>query len=87
MAHPSPATRPAATRGKAVDRFEETDDQAVTTFRERAQFTQRLTLVFADGRTARGGPEGAAKLSHILCSTYLVLVPAIAHHIFRQELY
>jgi hypothetical protein len=34
-----------------------------------------------------GEPEGAAKLSHILCSTYLVLVPAIAHHIFQQELY
>jgi hypothetical protein len=34
-----------------VDRFEETDDQ-VTTIRERERFTQRLTLVFADGRTA-----------------------------------
>ena len=37
--------------------------------------------------TLRGGAEGAAKLSHILCSTYLVLVPAIAHHIFQRELY
>ena len=38
--------------GKMVDRFEETDDQQVTTIRERERFTQRLTLVFADGRTA-----------------------------------
>jgi hypothetical protein len=38
--------------GKIVDRFEETDDQAVTTIREREQFTQRMTLVFADGRTS-----------------------------------
>jgi Uncharacterised methyltransferase family (DUF6094) len=38
--------------GKVVDRFEETDDQQVTTIRERERFTQRLTLVFADGRTA-----------------------------------
>ena len=38
--------------GKVVDRFEETDDQEVTTIRERERFTQRLTLVFADGRTA-----------------------------------
>ena len=38
--------------GKVVDRLEETDDQEVTTIRERERFTQRLTLVFADGRTA-----------------------------------
>src|SRR3984893_6715342 len=38
--------------GKVVDGFEETDDQEVTTIRERERFTQRLTLVFADGRTA-----------------------------------
>ena len=38
--------------GKVVDRFEETDDQQVTTIRERERFTQRLALVFADGRTA-----------------------------------
>jgi hypothetical protein len=38
--------------GKIVDRFEETDDQEVTTIRERERFTQRLTLVFANGRTA-----------------------------------
>ncbi len=31
--------------GKVVDRFEETDDQQVTTIRERERFTQRLTLV------------------------------------------
>jgi len=37
---------------KVVDRFEETDDREVTTIRERERFTQRLTLVFADGRTA-----------------------------------
>ena len=38
--------------GKVVDRLEETDDQEVTTIRERERFTQRLTLVFADGRAA-----------------------------------
>jgi hypothetical protein len=36
---------------------------------------------------SRWRTRGAAKLSHILCSTFLVLVPAIAHHIFQQELY
>lgn len=38
--------------GKAVDRFEETDENDVTTIRDRERFTQSLTLVYADGRTA-----------------------------------
>lgn len=38
--------------GKTVDRFEETDDNEVTTIRERERFTQSLTLVYADGRTS-----------------------------------
>lgn len=37
---------------KATDRFEETDDQGVTTIRERERFTQTLTLLYADGRAA-----------------------------------
>ncbi|MGH9772775.1 MAG: DUF6094 domain-containing protein [Candidatus Acidiferrales bacterium] len=37
---------------KTVDRFEETDENEVTTIRERERFTQSLTLVYADGRTA-----------------------------------
>ena len=38
--------------GKVVDRFEETDENGVTTIRERERFTQCLTLVYADGTTA-----------------------------------
>ena len=37
---------------KATDRFEETDEDDVTTIRERERFTQCLTLVYADGATA-----------------------------------
>lgn len=37
---------------KTTDRFEETDDQGVTTIRERERFTQTLTLLYADGRAA-----------------------------------
>ena len=37
---------------KTTDKFEETDDQGVTTIRERERFTQTLTLLYADGRTA-----------------------------------
>lgn len=37
---------------KTTDRFEETDDQGVTTIRERERFTQMLTLLYADGRAA-----------------------------------
>ncbi len=37
---------------KTTDRFEETDDQGVTTVRERERFTQMLTLLYADGRAA-----------------------------------
>jgi len=37
---------------KVTDRFEETDENEVTTIRERERFTQALTLVYADGTTA-----------------------------------
>jgi len=37
---------------KVMDRFEETDENEVTTIRERERFTQCLTLVYADGATA-----------------------------------
>lgn len=37
---------------KTTDKFEETDDQGVTTIRERERFTQTLTLLYTDGRGA-----------------------------------
>ena len=37
---------------KVTDRMEETDDNEVTTIRERERFTQCLTLIYADGTTA-----------------------------------
>jgi hypothetical protein len=37
---------------KVTDRFEETDENEVTTIRERERFTQSLTVVYADGTTA-----------------------------------
>jgi hypothetical protein len=37
---------------KVTDRIEETDENEVTTIRERERFTQCLTLVYADGTTA-----------------------------------
>ncbi len=37
---------------KVTDRFEETDENEVTTIRERERFAQCLTLVYADGTTA-----------------------------------
>ena len=37
---------------KVTDRFEETDEDEVTTIRERERFTQSLTLVYADGTTS-----------------------------------
>lgn len=37
---------------KVTDRFEETDENEVTTIRERERFTQCLTLVYGDGATA-----------------------------------
>lgn len=37
---------------KVADHFEETDEDEVTTIRERERFTQCLTLVYADGATA-----------------------------------
>jgi hypothetical protein len=47
--------------GKTVDRFEETDDNEVTTIRERERFTQYLTLVYADGRTSDLSEESHAE--------------------------
>lgn len=47
--------------GKKVDRFEETDEEEVTTIRERERFTQSLTLIYADGRTAELSEEKDAK--------------------------
>lgn len=47
--------------GKTVDRIEETDDSDVTTIRERERFTQSLTLVYADGRTAELSEENHAE--------------------------
>ena len=37
---------------KVTDRLEETDENEVTTIRERERFTQSLTLVYADGTTS-----------------------------------
>ena len=37
---------------KVTDRFEETDENEVTTILERERFTQSLTLVYADGTTS-----------------------------------
>ncbi len=37
---------------KLTDHIEETDDRGVTTLRDRERFTQSLTLIYADGRTA-----------------------------------
>ena len=37
---------------KVTDRFEETDENEVTTIRERERFTQSLTLAYADGTTS-----------------------------------
>lgn len=47
--------------GKIVDRFEETDENEVTTIRERERFTQALTLVYTDGRTAELSEERDAQ--------------------------
>jgi hypothetical protein len=37
---------------KMTDRFEETDENEVTTIRERERFTQCLTLIYSNGATA-----------------------------------
>ena len=37
---------------KTIEKFEETRDDGVTEIRERERFSQRLTLLYADGRTA-----------------------------------
>lgn len=38
---------------KKIDHIEETDERGVTTLRDRERFTQSLTLLYADGRTAQ----------------------------------
>ncbi len=38
--------------GKVVDRTEEEDDSGATVIREKERFSQRLTLLYADGRIA-----------------------------------
>ena len=37
---------------KVTDRFEDTDENDVTTIRERERFTQCLTLIYSNGATA-----------------------------------
>jgi SAM-dependent methyltransferase len=46
---------------KKVDHIEETDDRGVTTLRDRECFTQSLTLIYADGRTAELSEDNDAK--------------------------
>jgi hypothetical protein len=43
---------------KVVDHFEETADDGTVTERDRERFTHRVSLVFADGRTATLGEKG-----------------------------
>jgi len=43
---------------KVVDHFEETADDGTVTQRDRDRFTNRVSLAFADGRTATLGEEG-----------------------------
>ncbi len=43
---------------KVVDHFEETADDGTVTQRDRDRFTNRVSLVFADGRTATLGEKG-----------------------------
>ena len=43
---------------KVVDHFEETADDGTVTQRDRDRFTNRVSLVFADGRTVTLGEEG-----------------------------
>jgi hypothetical protein len=46
---------------KNVDHIEETDDRGVTILRDRERFTQSLTLIYADGRTAELSEETDAE--------------------------
>jgi hypothetical protein len=46
---------------KVVDRSEEEDENGVTVIRERERFTQSLTLVYADGRTAEISEDNDAE--------------------------
>jgi hypothetical protein len=43
---------------KVVDHFEETGEDGTVTQRDRDRFTNRVSLVFADGRTAKLGEKG-----------------------------
>jgi hypothetical protein len=42
---------------KVIDRSEEEDENGVITIREKERFTQALTLIYADGRTAEISEE------------------------------
>jgi hypothetical protein len=46
---------------KKIDHVEETDERGVTTLRDRERFTQSLTLVYADGRTAELSEDNDAE--------------------------
>ncbi len=46
---------------KKIDHIEETDDRGVTILRDRERFTQSLTLIYADGRTAELSEETDAE--------------------------
>jgi hypothetical protein len=46
---------------KKIDHVEETDERGVTTLRDRERFTQSLTLIYADGRTAELSEDNDAE--------------------------
>ena len=46
---------------KKIDHIEETDDRGVQTLRDRERFTQSLTLIYADGRTAELSEDSDAE--------------------------
>jgi hypothetical protein len=46
---------------KVVDRTEEEEDSGATVIRERERFSQRLTLLYADGRIALLSERAAGK--------------------------
>jgi hypothetical protein len=46
---------------KVVDRTEEEDDSGATVIREKERFSQRLTLLYADGRIALLSERAAGK--------------------------
>jgi hypothetical protein len=46
---------------KVIDRTEEEDDSGATVIREKERFSQRLTLLYADGRMALLSERAAGK--------------------------